>query len=72
LLADEASLSHFFTWSVRVGITVAAILISGGFFFSAMRRGATKPNSLISLLYIGVVVLAASLMTLGIGLLNGR
>ena len=70
LLADEVSLAVGLIWSVRVGVTAAAILISGGFFFSAMGKGVTRPNKLISLLYIGVFVLAASLVTLGIGLLR--
>src|SRR3990170_5805380 len=35
LLTDEASLSIEVMWSVRAGVTAAAILISGGFFFSA-------------------------------------
>ena len=70
LLADEVSLAVGLIWSVRVGVTASAILISGGFFFSAMGKGVTRPNKLISLLYIGVFVLAASLVTLGIGLLR--
>ena len=70
LLADEASLSVELIWSVRAGVTAAAILISAGFFFSAMGKGITRPNKLISLLYFGVFVLAASLVTLGIGLLR--
>jgi hypothetical protein len=46
------------------------MLISGGFFFSAIGKGITTPNKLISLLYIGVFLLAVSLAILGIGLLR--
>jgi hypothetical protein len=70
LLADEAALPMVLTWFVRAGVPVAALLISGGFFFSATGSGTTKPNALISLLYFGIFVLAASLVVLGIGLLR--
>ena len=70
LLADEASLPIGLTWFVRAGTTAAALLISGGFFFSSMGKGTTKPNGLISLLYVGIFVLAISLIILGIGLLR--
>lgn len=70
LLADEATLPIGLTWFVRAGTTAAALLISGGFFFSSMGKGSTKPNGLISLLYVGIFVLAISLVILGIGLLR--
>jgi hypothetical protein len=69
LLADHAALSPAFTWSVRIGVPLAALLISGGFFFSAMDKDAVKPNKLIAILYTGVFILAISLIVLGIGLL---
>jgi hypothetical protein len=31
---------------------------------------ATQPNGLVSLIYVGIVALAASVLTLGIGLLR--
>jgi hypothetical protein len=70
LLADHASLSRALLWFTRAGVPAAALLIPAGFFFSAMGRGATKPDGWIALLYIGVVVLAAALIILGIGLLR--
>jgi hypothetical protein len=68
LLIDSASLAPFLTWPVRIGFFAAPILISAGFFGGAPREG-TKPAPLIALLYLGAVVLALSLVALGLGLL---
>ena len=70
LLTDQAALSPTLAWLVRAGVPSSALLISGGFFFSAMGKGVTKPNGLISLIYLGIVVLALSLVMLGVGLLR--
>lgn len=70
LLADHAALSEGMRWLVRSGIPASALLISGGFFFSAMNANATKPNKLIVLILAGALLLAMCLMVLGIGLLN--
>ena len=42
LLADEATLPIGLTWFVRAGVPAAALLISGGFFFSATGKGITN------------------------------
>jgi hypothetical protein len=55
---------------VRIGIPLSAILISAAFFVSMPSPAATQPNGLISLIYVGAVVLAVSVVTLGIGLLR--
>jgi hypothetical protein len=70
LLADEAALSVPLGWVARAFIPAAALLISGGFFFSVMGKDVTRPNGLIALIYIGIVLLAVGLITLGIGLLR--
>ena len=69
-LADEAVLSIPVTWIVRAFIPTAALLISGGFFFSVIGRNVTRPNGFIALIYIGIALLAAGLITLGVGLLR--
>jgi hypothetical protein len=43
--------------------------MSAGFFVSSIGKGRTKPNRLIWLLNGGAVLLAASVVSLGIGLL---
>ncbi|MGF1666417.1 MAG: hypothetical protein ACFCVC_09125, partial [Acidimicrobiia bacterium] len=52
------------------GVPASAILMSAGFFLSAIGRGREKPNRLIALVFLGAAVLAASVLTLGVSLLT--
>ena len=70
LLADAAVLPAPWMWVARIGVPAAAILIPAGFFLSMTSPTATEPNGLVSLIYVGIVALAASAVTLGIGLLR--
>lgn len=70
ILADSATLPEPLLWLARIGAPVAAILIPMGFFLSMTSPSATQPNGLVLLIYVGIVVLAASVITLGIGLLR--
>lgn len=70
LLADAAGLRGALNELARDGIWVAAILFPLGFFASSAKPGATEPNRLIGLVYLGALVLAAAVVTLGIGLLT--
>jgi hypothetical protein len=56
----------------RAGVAVSALLMPGGFFFSSMGRGRTQPNGFIVLVYAGAILLALSLISLGVGLLTAR
>ena len=69
---DEARLSDGMRWFARASIPTAAILIPFAFFFSVLTPDATKPNGLIYLAYAGAVILAAGVLTLGIGLLRAK
>lgn len=69
LLADEAMLGATLLWGVRIGIPLGTIFISGGFFAAAAGSGRTQPNQWIGILYVGVVMLGVSVITLGLGLL---
>ncbi|MFD0998498.1 hypothetical protein ACFQ21_04240 [Ohtaekwangia kribbensis] len=69
LLADHVALPLGATWFVRASIPASALLISGGFFFSSMSPNATRPSKLVALIYTGALLLAAGLITLGVGLL---
>jgi hypothetical protein len=71
LMADAAVLPDPLTWFVRAGVPLAAILMPLGFFLSMPSPTATAPNSTISLVYVGAVILAISVVTLGVGLLRG-
>jgi hypothetical protein len=70
ILADAAHLHGAANIVARDGIWAAAVLFPAGFFLSSAGRGATRPNRLIALLYIGVVALTAGVLALGIGLLT--
>lgn len=70
VLADAAGLPAGLTWFVRLGIPIAAILVSAGFFFSVLRPDAIKPGGAAKLIYLGAIILAASVLTLGVGLLR--
>ena len=58
-------------------LRLCALGVAGGsyfparrFFLSVMSPTATKPNGLIYLAYVGAVLLAAGLATLGVGLIR--
>ena len=70
ILADSASLPTPLLWIVRIGVPLTAILISAGFFFSVLPPAATEPSQAVRLIYVGAVILAISVISLGIGLLR--
>jgi len=70
VLADAAVLPEPLIWLVRIGVPLSAILISGGFFFSMLPPAATQPSGAVSLIYVGALILAVSVVTLGIGLIR--
>jgi hypothetical protein len=69
---DEANLSASLRGIARGFIPMAAILMPAGFFLSMISPTADGPNALIALTYVGGVVLAIGVVTLGIGLLRGN
>ncbi|GAA3570617.1 hypothetical protein [Kribbella ginsengisoli] len=70
LYVDQTGLTGFPLWLGRLGIPVAAILMSGGFFASSAGKGLTKPNQFIWVLWVGALSLAAGVVTLGLGLIT--
>jgi hypothetical protein len=70
MLADAATLPYWLLWLTRIGVPAAAILIPIGFFLSVPSPNAATPNRMVSAIYAGAVVLALSVVTLGIGLLR--
>ncbi|HEY5778349.1 MAG TPA: hypothetical protein VIT00_06395 [Terrimicrobiaceae bacterium] len=67
---DEARLSDAGKWLVRGLIPCSAILLPAAFFLSVLSPEAQKPNGLIYLAYVGAVMLAAGIFTLGVGLIR--
>jgi hypothetical protein len=70
ILADAAVLPTPLLWFVRIGVPLSAILISAGFFFSVLPPTATQASGAVSLIYVGALILAVGVVTLGIGLLG--
>ena len=69
LYIDQASLSEAWKSFVRAAIPSSAILLPAAYFLSVLSPTAQKPNALINLAYLGAALLAAGLLTLGLGLL---
>ncbi|MFB7719641.1 MULTISPECIES: hypothetical protein [unclassified Nocardia] len=70
LFTESMRLSGWYGMATRVAIPVAAVLVSSGFFLSALGQGRTQPNAFVTVLWLGVVVLAAGLINLGVNLLR--
>jgi hypothetical protein len=70
ILADSAVLPSPLIWLVRIGVPLSAILISAGFFFSMLLPAATGPSGAVRFIYAGAMVLAISVIMLGIGLIR--
>src|SRR5215468_5678972 len=63
IAVDYAAMPSLLVWPVRVGAIAASILVSGGFFAVAHRR------SLRGILYAGAVLVAATTLAVGVGLI---
>ncbi|MGH2613814.1 MAG: hypothetical protein ACRDJC_01120 [Thermomicrobiales bacterium] len=70
LFADATTMSGLHALLARNGIWLAAILMPAGYFLSVARRGATEPNRLLWLVYLGALSLGVGVVSLGIGLLT--
>jgi hypothetical protein len=70
LYVDATDMSDGLTWLARSGVPIAALLIPGGFFFSVMGRGVTKPNRFFLMIPAGAVMLALGVAATGVGLLT--
>jgi hypothetical protein len=69
---DEAILSDRARSVARNAIPASAILLPAAFFFSVLSPDATQPNGAIYLAYVGAIILAIGLITLGVGLIRSR
>jgi uncharacterized membrane protein len=67
---DEAALSPSWKWVARLGAPLAAILVPAGFFLSTLAPTVSSPGGLVNLVYPGAAALAASVLTLGVGLIR--
>ena len=63
-LVDQTALSKALQWVARSGAPIASILVPAGFF------GLAFMPAFKSLIYLGIVFLAASMLLTGVGLLR--
>ncbi|KQP69358.1 hypothetical protein ASF40_15825 [Microbacterium sp. Leaf288] len=68
LLVSAVGVPMPWQWA-SVGVLASALLIPGGFFLSVLGRDPQRPGRAIALLWAGVVVLAASLLAVGVGVI---
>ena len=68
LYVDQTPLSAGLKSVVRVTLLLAPILVSLGFFLSALSPKAERPNGLVNLIYVAAILLAVGVVTLGVGL----
>ncbi|MBA2954836.1 hypothetical protein GON03_10905 [Nocardioides sp. MAH-18] len=71
LYADATSQTGVLDWLSHLGVAVAALVMPGGFFLSSLGAGRTEPNRLVVMIPVGALILAAGLVSLGVGLLLG-
>jgi hypothetical protein len=64
ILVDHAAISQGLVWPVRIGVVVGVLCVSGGFFAVAHAR------AFRGLLYLGAFLVAATTLTVGIGLVR--
>ena len=67
---DEVLLSPFWKWLARAGAPIAAILIPAAFFLSVASPTAKEPNGLMNLAYVGALIFAGAVLSLGVGLIR--
>jgi RsiW-degrading membrane proteinase PrsW (M82 family) len=70
LYVDQANLSDLTKMIVRICFGAAPILMPLGFFLSIVPSRAERPNKVITLVYLGGLLLGIGAVTLGIGLLR--
>lgn len=69
LYADATDQTGILDWLARTGVAAAALVMPAGFFLSSLGAGRTEPNRLVLLIPLGATLLAAGLLSLGLGLL---
>lgn len=69
VFADSTNQVGALDWLSRSGVAISALLMPGGFFLSSTGAGRTAPNKLIWMVFAGGLLLAVSLVSLGLGLL---
>jgi hypothetical protein len=70
LVVDSAKLSDALAWLVRIGVVIAPMLVSAGFFLGAPAANGAPPGRWVALVYYGAGLLVVCLLILGGGLIS--
>lgn len=68
LVQSSAGVPVLWSWA-SVGVLASAILIPAGFFLSVLGRDPERPGRAMTLLWIGVGLLAAALIAVGVSVI---
>ena len=69
LVLDQSRVGDGLVWTMRIGLIVAPLLISGGFFGGAPRTADGPAAPLIRLVPIGAVLFGLATLGVGVGLI---
>lgn len=69
LVLDSSLAGDWWLWTIRIGLLISPLLISGGFFGGAPRTPDGPPGPLVKLIPIGAVIFGLSTLGVGISLL---
>lgn len=72
LVLDDPGFDEGIVWAMRIGLFVAPLLISGGFFGGAPRSADAQPAGLVKLIPLGAIVMSLSTLGVGLSLLFAR
>ena len=69
LVLEYSRFDSWVVWVLSIGLLVAPLLISGGFFGGAPRTADGPPGPLVKLVPVGAVVFSIATLGVGVGLL---
>lgn len=69
LVLDYSLFNDTLVWAMRIGLFVAPLLISGGFFGGAPRTAEGNPGGLVKLIPLGAAVMSVSTLVIGLSLI---
>jgi len=69
LILDFSRFDEWAVWFLRIGLFIAPLLISAGFFGGAPRLEGGKPGALVKLIPVGAIIFSICAVATGISLL---
>lgn len=69
LVLEYSRFNETAVWAMRIGLVVAPLLISAGFFGGAPKSATKEPGGLIKMVPIGAMIMSLSTLSIGLSLL---